>query len=124
MTRPTPPRFRVLALAFALAGGAFWSIPSRAQSAPAAPPPATGDTIRLTDEQRDLILSGITEDSAAAARGELTGAERAERRIHGEVGVMIGSNGTRGAYGTAAIPLGDNAGAVVSFESTRFGYRR
>ncbi len=124
MTRPTPPRFRVLALAFALAGGAFWSIPSSAQSAPATPPPATGDTIRLTDEQRDLILSGITEDSAAAARGELTGPQRAERRIHGEVGVMIGSNGTRGAYGTAAIPLGDNAGAVVSFESTRYGYRR
>jgi hypothetical protein len=37
---------------------------------------------------------------------------------------MIGSHGTRGIYGTAEIPLGDNAGAVVSFENSRFGYRR
>jgi hypothetical protein len=37
---------------------------------------------------------------------------------------MIGTHGTRGAYGTAAIPLGDNAGAVVSFESSRYGVRR
>jgi hypothetical protein len=40
------------------------------------------------------------------------------------VGVMIGSHGTRGVYGAADIPLGDNAGASVSFESSRFGYRR
>lgn len=99
-------------------------MPSVAQTAPAAGAPLSSDTIRLTDEQRDRILEGNTEDSAAAARGELTSAERADRRIHGEVGMMIGTAGTRGIYGTAAIPLGDNAGAVVSIESSRFGYRR
>ena len=70
------------------------------------------------------ILDNNTEEKAAAARGELPGSEGAGRGIHGEVGVMIGSNGTRGAYGTADIPLGDNAGATVSFETSRFGYRR
>jgi hypothetical protein len=37
---------------------------------------------------------------------------------------MVGSHGTRGIYGTAAVPLGDNAGAVVSFENSRYGWRR
>lgn len=70
------------------------------------------------------ILNNNTVEKAAAARGELVGAEVPGRGIHGEIGFMIGSNGTRGAYGTADIPLGDNAGATVSFESSRFGYRR
>lgn len=119
MTRPTPLGFRVFATAFALVG----AVPSLAQTAPA---PAAGDadTVRLTDEQRNAILDRNTVDSAAAARGELTQSQRMDRGIHGEVGMVIGSYGTRGIYGTAAIPLGDNAGAVVSFESSRFGYRR
>ncbi len=102
---------------------------SFAQSAPVpvvaqSTPPATDDTIRLTDEQRWKILEGNTVESAAAARGELPGSEGPGRGIHGEVGVMIGSHGTRGAYGTAEIPLGENGSATVSVESSTFGYRR
>ncbi len=37
---------------------------------------------------------------------------------------MIGSNGTRGIYGAAEIPLGDNAAAAVAFESSRYGFGR
>lgn len=128
MARFTSRGFRGFAIAFVIAGGTGWSMPSAAQSAPApATDPAssgTPDIIRLTDEQRNAILDRNTEDSAAAARGELTKSQRVERGIHGEMGVMIGSYGTRGIYGTADIPLGDNAGATVSFESSRFGYRR
>jgi hypothetical protein len=116
-------------MAVALVGAALcWPVASFAQTDPApvttqpAPPPST-DEIRLTDEQRNTILANNTADKAAAARGELTEAERIERGIHGEVGVMIGSYGTRGIYGTANIPLGDNAGATVSFESSQYGYR-
>jgi len=105
------------ALPIALA--AFLPMPSTAQSAT----DATG-VIRLSDEQRDRILDTNTEDSAAAARGELTGAERAERRIHGEVGVMVGTNGMRAAYGIADIPLGDKGNATVAVSSSRYGYRR
>lgn len=82
------------------------------------------DTIRLSDEQRNAILASNTMDSAAAARGELTGAERAARGVHGEVGVMIGTNGARGIYGVAAIPLGEHGEAVVSFENSQYGRRR
>lgn len=125
---------RALPVALALAAGAgCWSPAAFAQSAPtptttqAAPPAAPvtyTDPMRLTDEQRDEILNANTEARAAAARGEMTDSESLDRRIHGEMGVMIGSHGTRGIYGTADIPLGDNAGATVSFESSRFGYPR
>jgi hypothetical protein len=130
MILPKPPHFRARPIVLALAAGACcWSTASLAQSTPE-PAPATqperapAGTVRLTDEQRMAILDNNTEERAAAARGELPGSERAGRGIHGEVGVMIGSNGTRGAYGTADIPLGDNAGATVSFETSRYGYRR
>ena len=132
MTR-TPLNFHPLPIALALvAGVSLWPAAASAQSlpepGPAAPieatPPSTGDVIRLSDEERLEILNNNTMEKAAAARGELVGAEAPERRIHGEFGVMIGSHGTRGAYGTADIPLGDNAGATVSFESSRYGYPR
>ena len=130
MTHLMLPCFRAFPIALALVGGAScWSTASFAQSTPVPTttqpaPSTTTDTIRLTDEQRAKILDGITEDSAAAARGERSGSGITGQGIHGEVGAMIGSNGTRGVYGTADIPLGDNAGATVSFESSRFGYPR
>lgn len=82
------------------------------------------NTLSLSDAQKADIQSHATEDSVDAARAGLGGTGVPGRQIHGEVGMMIGSHGTRGAYGTAAIPLGDNAGAVVSFENSRYGYRR
>lgn len=132
MTHLMLTNFRTFPVVLALvAGTCCWSTTAFAQSTPAptttqpeAPTATDSDTMRLTDEQRDAILDANTEARAAAARGELTGLESLGRDVHGEVGVMIGSNGTRGVHGTADIPLGDNAGATVSFESSRFGYRR
>jgi len=93
-----------------------------ARTAPATPP---DDTIRLSNAERDAILDSNTVESAAIARGERDESGKPGLGIHGEVGAMVGSNGFRSAYGVAAIPLGDNAGAVVSFESTQYGgYRR
>jgi hypothetical protein len=120
------PRLRAFPIALALvAGASCWATASVAQTAPAPPAPAaSGDSIRLTDEQRMAILDSNTVESAAAARGELPGSRYSDRRIHGEIGAMIGTNGTRGIYGVAEIPLGDRASAVVSFENSRYGYRR
>ena len=81
------------------------------------------DRARLTNEERQLIVDRNTVESAATARGEMTGAERATLGVHGEVSAFVGSHGSRGIAGTAAVPLGDNAGAVVSFESKQFGRR-
>jgi hypothetical protein len=122
---------RTVPLVFVLLVWTGWSTTAFAQSTPAptttqppSPTAAGSDTMRLTDEQRDAILDANTEARAAANRGEPTGLESLDRGVHGEMGVMIGSHGTRGVYGAADIPLGDNAGASVSFESSHFGYRR
>ena len=93
-------------------------------TAPADPAQAGEDVIRLPDAERQAIIDRQTPDSAAAARGEMVASERAALGIGGEIGAAIGSNGMRGAYGTAAIPLGAHGGAVVSFESSRYGARR
>ncbi|WEK42116.1 MAG: hypothetical protein P0Y64_12015 [Candidatus Sphingomonas colombiensis] len=135
MTNSMSPNVRALSIAVAVTLGSFGgSATALAQSAtpisasaPAAVqpvPPSDGDVRRLTDEQRNAILDANTVESAALARGEQPMSGALDRRVHGEVGFMIGTNGARGAYGTADIPLGDNAGATVSFESSRFGPRR
>lgn len=46
------------------------------------------------------------------------------RRIHGEVGMMIGTNGTRGMFGSAVAPLGATGSVAVAFENSRYGGRR
>ena len=119
MTRYSPARAVRSALSCAVAVVALQT-GAMAQAVPEVP----ADTIRLSDEQRDLILNRTTPDSAAIARGEMSGAERERAQIHGEVGVMVGTNGTRGLFGRADIPLGDRGGATIVFESSRFGYRR
>lgn len=129
MIHSTSRSLRNLSIAFAfVADASCRATISVAQSLPVAPAahpaPSTTDTIRLTDEQRLAILDGNTEESVAAARGELLSSGTAERGIHGEVGIAIGSHGTRDVYGAAEIPLGEDADAAVSFESSRFGYRR
>lgn len=118
---------RAVSIALALAAGAGGiSTAAFAQSAaePAASAAAEPVTMRLSDAERDAILDANTEASAAAARGEPAEAEEQGRRIHGEVGVMVGTNGTRGIYGVADVPLGENGGATIAFESSRIGYGR
>ncbi|MBP2275468.1 MULTISPECIES: hypothetical protein [Sphingomonas] len=125
MTRPMRP---ALLLISAVAGFPTAGFAQQQPAAPTAPAPATtqpsNDTIRLSDKERDAILNSNTAESAAAARGERLGPSSGGPGIHGEIGAMIGSNGMRGVYGTAAIPLGDNAGAVVSFESSHYNWPR
>ncbi|MBA2936094.1 hypothetical protein HZF05_18585 [Sphingomonas sp. CGMCC 1.13654] len=93
-------------------------LPAAALSAQAAP-----DTLRLSDAQKQELLAHNTESSVDAARAGL-GNGAPGRQIHGEIGAMFGTHGTRGIYGTAAVPIGDNASAAVSFEDSRYGYGR
>lgn len=81
------------------------------------------DTLSLSDAQKQELLAHNTESSVDAARAGL-GRGPPVRQIHGEIGAMIGSHGSRGIYGSAAVPLGDNADAAFSFEDSRYGYGR
>jgi hypothetical protein len=78
------------------------------------------DVYALTPEQKaEALQSGAgarPDDATIAGGGGLP--------IHGEFGALIGTGGMRSVYGTAAIPIGENGGAIVSFENSRFGQRR
>jgi hypothetical protein len=117
---------KALRLASAIVIGAVLAGPALAQAAPVAPSTTVspdGSTLSLSDDQKDALLADHTEDSVDAARAGLPGGAPPKPGVHGEVGAMVGSHGTRAIYGTAAVPLGNNAGAVVSFEKGRYGYR-
>jgi hypothetical protein len=89
----------------------------------AAPPAGASEIIRLTPEQSDQAIE------AGAARNAGRDAEPPELRggrpqIHGEVGMMVGSGGARGVYGTAGMPIGDDGFAAFSYENVRYGRRQ
>jgi len=43
-----------------------------------------------------------------------------DRRPHGEVGMFIGSGGSRGIFGTVGMPIGDNGFASFSSDTGRY----
>lgn len=89
-----------------------------------AQPAAAGDgqVYGLTDLQKAQVLA-----AGSAARGDPALAQPPaganDGQIHGQLDAVVGTGGARGVSGTAAIPLGQSGGAVVSFERSRFGRR-
>jgi hypothetical protein len=78
-----------------------------------------GEVIRLSPEAKAALLAQASEAKTDGLIGGGTA-----RQVHGEVGAFVGTGGARGVFGTAAIPLGDTSGALISFESSRFGRLR
>lgn len=79
------------------------------------------DVVRLSPDEREQAIESRHNAQIDPVEAQYL---QPDGKIHGEVGVMIGTGGARGAYGVAAIPLGENAGAVVAFESQRFPTQR
>lgn len=100
----------------ALAALFLAGVPASAQTAAPA-----GQVIRLSPEQKEALLADGSEEKVDAAQAQALGGDGSGRQIHGEVGFMIGTGGARGVYGVAAIPLGENATAIISYENTRWG---
>jgi len=87
-----------------------------AASAPIANPRA--------DETAAQIDDWIREASAEpAAEAPAQGTQAIDRRIHGEVGFGIGSNGYRSAYGVATMPIGKTGTATVALSEGRMNFR-
>lgn len=63
--------------------------------------------VALSPAERAAILDG-THDDSLPLNGN-------PRQIHGEVGMEIGSRGTRALYGTTVVPLGQTGSASFSF---------
>jgi hypothetical protein len=83
--------------------------PCLAQSADAPPPPS--DIVSLTPEQREAAI----EAGATRAAADLSGGT-GDRRVHGEMGIEVGTGGERAIYGTAVVPIGQNGVAAFSYE--------
>lgn len=102
-----------------LLGVAALALPAAAQAAA----PGGGQVYALSDAQKAQVLEA---GRAAVIDGTLPSppGSAADRQVHGEFSAMVGTGAARGVAGTAAIPLGQNGGAVISFENSRFGNRR
>ena len=85
----------------------------------AAPAPIV-DERRLSPAEVERILE-------EAARKRVAADKPPARVIEGEVGVTIGTGGTREVFGTAVVPIGNEATAIISIdagESRHNPYRR
>lgn len=71
-------------------------------------------TYALTPEQKADILANGSESRVDESL--LQARSRGDGKIHGEMGVTVGTNNTRGIYGNAVIPLGKDAVAAISFD--------
>lgn len=89
-----------------------WLIAAALTAAPglAADRPAMADVHRLSPAEVKAIL-----DTAAARRDTAPPPEG--RQIEGVIGIGIGTGGTREAFGTAVVPLGRDATAILSVDT-------
>ena len=76
-----------------------------------------GTVTRLTPEQIAAIQA---EAEAAGARAEVSEAEPDKDRIHGEVGMSIGTGGAREISGAINTPLGADGRAIISGGAARW----
>ena len=97
----------MLRIAFCSCAIALLAFPIAAQDV-STPPSAT---VTLTPEQREAAI----EEGATRARDESLQNGASDRRVHGEVGVEMGSRGERAAYGTLVAPVGQNGVAAISY---------
>jgi len=70
-------------------------------------PVPDGDVRRLSPAEVERILE-------EAARKRVAADKPQARPIEGEVGVSIGSGGYREVFGTAVVPVGNDATAIIS----------
>ena len=77
--------------------------------------------VSLSPEAKEKILDEAAAGNASAI-GEPT-INGLRRGIHGEVGMMIGTNGARGLYTSMDAPIGETGWVSLDAASTRYGRR-
>jgi hypothetical protein len=90
------------------------------------PAPSSPSERRLTPEQIEAVLAEAAKKrEAAPVPLDPDMAEPAPGpRVHGEVGLSIGTGGYREIFGTAIYPLGDDGVAAISLDFVDWGKRR
>lgn len=112
-------RIGLLSLIVALAASpALADEPMSTAGATGAPPPVSAAD---TDAQIQRWLA-----DSPAARAEPEPEEvmaREARKIHGEVGVSVGTGGYRSGYVVTQIPIGETGSATIALSKTDYGSR-
>jgi hypothetical protein len=106
-----PLRALSIVASLALGTSALADVPRTASS---------GGTVALSEDEREAAL----EAGATRAAQELP-INGLDRKVHGEVGMEVGTGGYRAMYGTAVVPLGQSGYAQFSFMTGQMGrFRR
>ncbi len=92
----------------------------------AAPAFAEEQVIALNPEAKEKLLNdAATRNQSRPATGEPVinglGGLGGLRNVHGEVGMFVGTGGSRGIYGSAVAPIGENGQVAIAVENSRFG---
>lgn len=89
---------------------------------------ASASERRLTPQQVDQVLADAARRNHEIPVGVASIADEqpCPQKPHGEMGVEAGTGGYGAMYGTAVVPLGCNAAAAISFETSQSNehYRR
>ena len=80
--------------------------------------------VSLSPEAKEKILEAAATRNARVTGEPAINGTGGLGRIHGQVGMMIGTNGARGVFGSAVAPIGDSGSVAVAFENSRYGGRR
>ena len=104
---PSPRRAFSIAASLALGTSALADVPRTASS---------DATIALSADEREAAL----EVGATRAARELP-INGLERKVHGEVGMEVGTGGYRAMYGTTTVPIGQTGYAQFSFVTGQMG---
>ncbi len=83
------------------------------------------ETIRLTPEQAEAARDAGAARRAGSASLPPVDTALSDRRVHGEVGLTVGTGGYRSFYGAAAVPLGDDGEVMLGYDNARgrgYGY--
>jgi hypothetical protein len=73
---------------------------------------------RIEAAKEAAAVRNMNADTGVVNRGAV------DRRVHGEMGVEIGTGGYRSVFATAVMPLGQDAGMAFSFENTQADMRQ
>jgi hypothetical protein len=110
---------RFLALAL------FLGTAANAAEPPVAAGPSAPTVYGLTEAEKAQVLESASR-RPDADNPALLPALPQDRRVHGEVGAMIGTGGARGVYGIVGVPLGETGSATFAFSDQRlptfYGY--
>ena len=111
------PRLLLLACCFVALGGAAMAADTASDSAP----------VSTASQSTDKKIAAWIDDKSDSKPAIQTppgeplrypDQEKPDRKIHGEVGAGVGSDGYRSAYGVVNIPIGQSSSATVAVSTT------